>query len=212
MCKCHIPRAYWTAVHSSTVVTPYHMLLGRDKPLHWWQAVKTNMSNVHKTYTDTEITFGASPAVKPHWTADQSTIDDDPTEVFDPKASSTPAADSQDYVRAIAETMHSIQAMCQHWAQQALRREVGGIIKKPERRNGSHGRTVPEGSARTTFTTCTRNSGAACWNRTPQVNRAASTRAQSFPTKSPLVAPASTRVWDPPQWPCGPTWPTQDYR
>ena len=44
---------------------------------------------------------------------DQSTIDDDPTEVFDPKANSTPATDSQDYVRAIAETMHSIQAMCQ---------------------------------------------------------------------------------------------------
>lgn len=54
-------------------------------------------------YTDPEITLGPLPAMNFDGTVDQSTIGDDPTEVFEPKTSSTSAADSQDYyIRAIA--------------------------------------------------------------------------------------------------------------
>ena len=59
--------------------------------------MNTKMSNVQEICTDPEITLGGSPAVKPDKTADQRTIDDDPTAVFERNTSSTPASNSQNY-------------------------------------------------------------------------------------------------------------------
>ena len=56
----HPSGAYWMAVHSSTVVTTYHMLYGGERPLrmnrpHAW--AENNQTDLHVCWTDNFIAY-----------------------------------------------------------------------------------------------------------------------------------------------------------